>query len=348
MSVVGPVRANGRKTPGAGNRLQEALGSKRARALLVIAAFCVAFGFGSLGTGASAQVPVDPGTQPDCPVGVITNTRPPAIGPSPVTAGSALSVTDNGGWTSCGESITGYNYAWARSDGATLASGNAGVVPNYTTTTRDLGSSIQVQMAACNLDGCYMPMVGSNWSSVTCPTTAPQNTAAPTISGQGAIGSAESTSNGSWSSCVSITSYRYQWLSDGGSISGATSLSYTPTSSDWLHTLRSSVSACNQYGCSGYVQSSNSLTIDVRIDDYSPNNYVECENRQAQIWIGLRCAQANQTYGTWKTDTGTTAGPGYVSRLVRTIGNGIGGPATIAQPNNPNLRKGTVVPDIRA
>lgn len=81
---------------------------------------------------------------------------------------------------------------------------------------------------------------------------APSNSAKPQISGTEKAGSKLTTSNGTWSN--SPTSFAYQWrrcATDGtacGDIVGATSQSYTLTSSDVHHTVRVVVTAKNADG----------------------------------------------------------------------------------------------------
>jgi Right handed beta helix region/PKD domain len=82
--------------------------------------------------------------------------------------------------------------------------------------------------------------------------SAPSNTVLPTVSGTATQGQALSTDNGSWSG--SPTGYGYQWRqcdSSGNNcanISGATASSYTLTSGDVGHTLRTVVTATNSGG----------------------------------------------------------------------------------------------------
>lgn len=81
---------------------------------------------------------------------------------------------------------------------------------------------------------------------------APQNTAAPTISGTPKEGSTLTGNDGTWSN--SPTSFTYQWqrcASDGracGDITSATSKTYVPTSGDVGHALRLVVTAVNADG----------------------------------------------------------------------------------------------------
>lgn len=81
---------------------------------------------------------------------------------------------------------------------------------------------------------------------------APQNTAAPQISGTARDGSTLTATNGMWSG--SPTSYTYQWqrcATDGtscGDITGATKQTYALTSGDVSRTVRVAVTAQNADG----------------------------------------------------------------------------------------------------
>jgi hypothetical protein len=103
--------------------------------------------------------------------------------------------------------------------------------------------------------------------------SAPQNTSAPTISGQPYVGKTLTASTGGWRN--SPTSYGYQWArcdSKGNNcnqISGATTKTYVPTSADVNHTLEVWVTATNGAGTTGPV---NSKPTDVITPALPPKN----------------------------------------------------------------------------
>jgi hypothetical protein len=110
-----------------------------------------------------------------------------------------------------------------------------------------LGTPIAIAVAAFVI-GAALGRPGSGQAAG----SAPVNTALPTISGAAQEGQTIATTNGGWSG--SPTSYAYAWSKcdpNGAScsaISGATSATYVPTSTDVGQTLRSTVTATNGDG----------------------------------------------------------------------------------------------------
>ena len=91
------------------------------------------------------------------------------------------------------------------------------------------------------------------------------NTVPPSISPSGAQprGTFFATSTGSWAPCqTTVDYYEYQWKRNGNPIGGATGSGYAASGSDLGSAIRSSVRACSlEYGCSAFVDSSDSATI---------------------------------------------------------------------------------------
>ena len=164
--------------------------------------------------------------------------------------------------------ITGVTLYWERAYGKSFDIQVSTNATNWTTiysTTSGTGGTRT--LTGLSGSGRYVRMYGiargtgwgySLWefdvygSSVTAdPPAAPVNTSAPTISGTAQAGDTLSASNGSWSN--SPTSYAYQWqdctsASSCSNISGATSSTYSPQSSDVAKTVDVVVTATNAGG----------------------------------------------------------------------------------------------------
>jgi hypothetical protein len=127
--------------------------------------------------------------------------------------------------------------------GATGSSYVVGVV--------DVASTLRCRVTATNRAGSAQAQSAAT-VAVTGGGSAPVNTALPVVSGSAVVGQSLTSSAGSWSG--SPTGYAYQWLRcDGGggncvAIAGATSSSYLLQSADVSATVRSQVTATNQYG----------------------------------------------------------------------------------------------------
>ena len=93
----------------------------------------------------------DPGVEPACITGSITLASPPAISGN-AAVGGTLSVS-TGTWSSCGEPVTGYGYAWS---GAGVSSTNSYVVQQA-----DAGRTVSASVTACNADFCSTPASAS-------------------------------------------------------------------------------------------------------------------------------------------------------------------------------------------
>ena len=157
---------------------------------------------------------------------------PPAIVAAPTIAGSPVegqTLTEaRGTWTG---SPTSYAQQWVGCD----AAGN-GCAPiagataqTYVVVAGDIGHTIRVFEVALNGEGTSAPAASLATAIVT--GFPPKNTAPPTISGVGQIGSTLTCSPGTWTGTQPI-SYAYQWLGDGNPIGGATGPSHALAPTD--------------------------------------------------------------------------------------------------------------------
>jgi hypothetical protein len=155
-----------------------------------------------------------------------------------------------GGWTgSAGLQVTGLQ--WQRCSGTGTGCVAITSASTYTVLSTDLGSTIKLVFSVTNSlggvqDSVLTAPVGSTGAS------APANTALPAITGVAQAGQGLAVSTGSWSG--SPTSYSYQWrrcdsIGAGCSaVSGATTSTYTVSSTDVGSTLRAAVTATNSAG----------------------------------------------------------------------------------------------------
>jgi hypothetical protein len=164
--------------------------------------------------------------------GAPTNTAPPTISGS-VVVGQTLSA-DHGTWT---DSPTSYAYQWQQCDstGGGCIAISGGTANTYTLQRADLGKTIRVTVTATNQIGTSAPATSAQ--TVKVAGIAPQNTSPPTFSpttGLSVGSTVSKTSNGTWSSVPTVSSWAYQWqacsapsdASSCGDITGATSTSY--------------------------------------------------------------------------------------------------------------------------
>jgi hypothetical protein len=162
--------------------------------------------------------------------------------------------TSNGTWNG---SPTSYTYAWSRCDagGGSCAAIATATTATYTAVSDDVGHTLRVTVTAKNADG--SGTATSAPSAVVSDKTAPTPTAAPSISGTPAVGSALTANKGTWSG--NPTSVAVAWLrcdadgNDCATISGASGDTYTLTQADAGGTVRLSVTATNAKGSTTFV-----------------------------------------------------------------------------------------------
>jgi len=118
-------------------------------------------------------------------------------------------------------------------------------------------------------------------------TTAPSNTAPPTVSGTARVGETLTASQGTWNGTAPLT-FAYQWQrcdkngAGCNAITGATSASYTLTSSDHDNTLRVRVTATNSAG------SSSATSVPSAVVAAKPIGNVTLDSNRSLIMYGQR------------------------------------------------------------
>jgi Right handed beta helix region len=172
--------------------------------------------------------------------------------------------------------------------------------------------------------------------TVSPPPSPPSNTALPAIGGMATQGQTLGTSNGGWSG--SPTGYGYQWRQCDSSgngcsdIPGATSSSYTLTSGDVGHTIRSVVTASNS---AGSASATSAATAAVAASGGGGSGSCDLNATPSNFASQISAAAAGQTvclasgsYGTWngtsKAITVTKA-PGATPMMSIDFGSGASG-----------------------
>lgn len=183
------------------------------------------------------------------------NTAAPTISGT-AREGQTLTAS-NGSWDN---SPTSYKYAWQRCNvdntGCTTISGATG--KTYTLTSADVDHRLRVIVTAVNADGQSAAI--SKTTEVVSSTTAPTNTAKPTISGTPSLGEQLTASTGTWTG--GVRSYAYQWqrcttaaTSVCTTVVGATGKTYGVRSADVGQRLRVVVTATNASGSKAFATS---------------------------------------------------------------------------------------------
>ena len=194
------------------------------------------------------EVPTGGGTAvTSLPTAVVP--APPAIVAAPTIGGSPVegqTLTETRGmWTGA---PTSYAQQWETCD-----AGGGGCLPiagattqTYVVAAADIGHTIRVNEQASNGEGPSLTVAASNATAVVTGFP-PRNTAPPTISGLGQIGSTLTCATGTWTGTQPI-SYAYQWLGDGNPIAGATGPTHALAPTDVALAEACAVTATNAAG----------------------------------------------------------------------------------------------------
>ena len=207
---------------------------------------CVVFAKNELGSAhqASSNVVKVPGEAP-------RNVRRPTVAPAgEVKAGETLTCS-SGEWA--GVPAPTFAYEWLLNGTVEVAAGYSYAVPES-----DEGGSLVCRVVALNSAGEKEAVS----EPVRVTEGAPENVSAPKVTPEAAgVGETLTCEHGSWTH--SPSEYRYQWLSEGAVISGATKSSYVVVVADEKHSLSCEVVAVNAGGNSATKVSSNSVKVSV-------------------------------------------------------------------------------------
>src|SRR5207302_1333479 len=166
-------------------------------------------------------------------------TLPPTISPTAPQVGQTLTCSP-GSWLN---SPTSYAYTWQRD--ATNISGATS--SSYIVTNSDANQLITCTVVASNGSGSSVPAVSTPVLPTSLPGLLPPvDLLPPSITGSAQQGQTLTCSPGTWLN--SPTSYAYTWQRTGANISGATSSTYTLTSSDVNQLVTCTVVARNLLG----------------------------------------------------------------------------------------------------
>ena len=163
--------------------------------------------------------------------------------------GSTLTAT-TGTWTG---TPTSYAYQWRQCDssGNNCMNVSGATASSYQPPSGDVGHTMRVVVTATNAGGSTAGTSTQTAAIAARPVSAPSNTALPVVSGTATQGQTLTTGTGTW---TGTSTYAYQWRQCDASgnncanISSATSSTYTLSSAEVAHTVRSVVTATNAGG----------------------------------------------------------------------------------------------------
>src|SRR5207253_174610 len=174
------------------------------------------------------------------------NTAAPTISGTP-QQGQVLTANE-GSWTD----TPTFAYQWRRCDsaGANCADIAGAAAKTYTVAAADVGGTLRVVVKGTNAAGSNSRSAARRVGDTAAP-AAPQNTAAPTISGTPQQGQVLTANEGSW---TDTPTFAYQWRrcdsagANCADIAGAAAKTYTVAAADVGGTLRVVVKGTNAAG----------------------------------------------------------------------------------------------------
>ena len=188
------------------------------------------------------------------------NTSPPTITGTP-RVGETLTA-QNGTWSN---NPTAFQYQWQRCNatGGSCVNIPGAIQKTYLLTSADAGRTMRVRVTGINAEGAVNAR--SAPTAVVAPSTAPRNTARPTIAGEPEVGQELTAEEGSWTN--SPTGYAYQWQRcdiDAVScvlVAGATGKTYGVRAADVGFRLRVEVTARNASGAGSALSNPSGIVV---------------------------------------------------------------------------------------
>jgi len=202
--------------------------------------------------------------------------------------GSTLTA-NNGSWAN---SPTSFAYQWQQCDssGGSCNAISGATSKTYKVATSDVDHTLKVAVTATNADGSNTAT--SSASDVVSSSKAPNNTAAPQISGTAKVGEQLTASTGTWTG--GVKSFSYQWQrcdANGGScqsVADATAKVYGVRSVDVGNTLRVVVTATNLAGSTNATSGPTGLVVSNQSPPPTPTPTTGHNHAPTISYIGLR------------------------------------------------------------
>ena len=217
--------------------------------------------------------------------------------PKNTTQPTVSGKAELGGTLSCSQGVwTGtapitYTYRWLRDK---VAIGTA-TSSSYTVTSEDEGEELSCKVTAENSGG-STPAESSNSLKIT--GKPPANVSVPTVKGIAEVGQTLTCSEGKWEGSQPIT-YKYQWLSGGVEVGGATASTYLIKAGDEGKAVSCRVTATNSAG--GPVTAA-SQAVTIALAHLTSITPPEIEDRDGKA-VGATLTCSN---GTWSSSSGLT------------------------------------------
>ena len=237
------------------------------------------------------------------------STSLPAISGS-ASVGATLTCS-SGGWTGLGN---GYSYQWQRNNAAIAGSGSS----SYVVVSADVGATLTCAVTATFAAGGSTTATSAGVSVAGPSGHAPQNSAAPSISGTAVVGQVLTCNSGTWTGEPTIT-YGYVWRRSGTTIDGVNAATYTLTAADSGASLGCTVVATNGYGNGA----ASSPAVSVASSSTAPvSTGLPTLTGSGAIGTGLTCSQGSwsgavSSYSyAWKNNGATIGGAASSSYVV--------------------------------